>query len=1342
MTDLHFEEPEQDGVPSPNEVICPAEGTETAAADKTEILVSGTPEGLALYRRKLREAMSPGYVPPQSKPRPGGRETFHQIEEAPFREYGEKCRAHGWAVYPQTRDTVRRPAVIAGIGAIMIGDLKDRPPTQAEVDFWSYKAGRNNVAFVCGPGSGGVIGIDLDVADGRDTAWVEGIAFDVLGFTPFIRQGRRPRTMLFYRLAEGVSLPSSSHRFELDGKPGEDAIEILSRGKSITIYGEHHSTGDYFVWRSTDHMPYTAHVSSVPLTTPEKIREFLERVDHFRPLHNFRPKVVTHLEADTIEFDGDLSIPPRRMDSGVWERRGEGKMLIDGRQSWIFGRAFAWVRFNADACRTDEGSKAVLQAFLGEAFRYVERTGRWSSEDAIRREVTEVYKRTRDNLLADRIKAATVTVNADGTRSAARRKAVLKIGGDLGDAKGWVPEPGSKDRRESPSKVIAKNDADHKPNRERAEQLRLLGRGERIAVQARVSAEVIAHIDSFLDRVWDQQERIAEAIKGGKSPLPEILRAVEALIAPTGAGKTSQFIRRFAAKVAERGRLPFAIAIYLPGHANTAEAKAVASAAGGVDVWDEAIAASRGLRMMIYKGKAAAGCLIADQLQRLLDAGVSTAGACRTFEKDKATGEQVEERCVHYDACPAIAQRRMAEQADLILLAHAYLEKPLPAEVSARIGVTVIDESFWGGFVHYRTMPLDALRLQRADVYLTDTDRRDDMSVMDYRMQREQAAEIAARALLAGDCPARVLASYSRTSKLSNKTVQGLELVRSAKTVCGRSMKRQVVKPNMAPWEVDAIVGGPVFDHVAIEARFWDTIEEAILAFRAGKKRGDDAREHRIKMSRSTTGSATGEEVRCDTIGVSWRSRVLMSNRPAFLLDASADEAILRKVYGSRPVRVHRVEAPLHLRTIVVAESMSDQSLIPNASGNKKAEDRLRAAERLSKVRHMISHIAALYPGEGVLVGSTKPVEQALLTEWRRPDNVSCGHYKAFAGLDVYREHAVAISLGRIELPVDVIDGLARALSYDDEEGDEVDWDVNGTGYLDGKRLRAPEGERRIQRRDGAVMTLKASVYPDHMKWHRAVQGQWREEELRQFVGRLRPVYRDGEAPLYICCATCVPDGLVVDDVLTLNQLAKGAGTAELARRLGGVLDDRCGPEHHDVIGGQQMIADAIAGMPTRIGGCYATVRIWADGEQGEGRIVKVAGWQHDLWTATANSERSQGRELDRYEVIETTYTPNAKVLMPQPSKLDRMMSRLPHAATATREELLQERADAEVHLRERVMEAVQSRSPAATVDWSRIEWEGSKVSLEIAMILSAFPMPADKAVAVEPDPPPIAAAA
>lgn len=1262
------------------------------------------------------------------------RKRMYEIGEKHFGLFARDCTERGWSVYPQTRDGGRRPAVING-QSVKPSLYRDRLPTLAEIDYMSAYAGTQNLAIQFGPASGYAVGLDIDVAADQDVQWIIRLAEKHLGVTMLRRWGRRP--LLIFRRDPAETLRSVSYRFD-DGSG--DMIEILADGKAATAFGLHHSTGDYFRWGQNN--PALDGPEVAPVVTPEQWMAFWDAVHHFRPLKGYGAKVVTHLEADVVEYDGIINIPPRRMEIGTWEKRGEGKILVDGRQEWVFRRAFGWVRFNADAVRTDEGSKAVFEALLGEAYSYMQRDGRWSSEAAIRREVEDVFKRTRSALLADRIRAATVNVGEDGIRTTRRGAAVIKIGGDLGEARGWVPEPGTKDRRNSPTKIVEKTDEDHRPNRERAEKLRLLGRGERIAMQKRVSGEVVAIIDSFLDRIWDEQERIAELIKGGKNPLSGMLRDVEALIAPTGAGKTSQFIRRFAAKVEQRGRLPFAIAIYLPGHANTKEARAVAAAAGGVDVWDEAIQAARGLRMMVYKGKVAGGCKIADVLAKLQVAGVSTANACHTVEKDAVTGAKTETFCEHYDTCPAIAQRRLAQDADLILLAHAFLSVPLPTEVSERIGVKVIDESFWNEFVNFSTMPLDALHMARKDPFLTKTDKRDGKTAMDYRMERERAAEIATRALLAGDCPARALASYSHTTALNKHRIDGLDIVRSAKVVCARSKDAGMyIKPNMAGFEVDAVLARPEAEHALVEWRFWSIVEEAIVAFRSGTKRGPDAREIRIKMLRTVSTDASGKETRSDAIGVSWRGRILMSNRPSFLLDASADEHILRKIYGTRPVKVHRVDATLHLRTIVVAESFSDQSLIPNASGNRKAEDRHRTANRLSKARHLITYAGALYTGHRVVVGSTKPVEAALTNGWAPPPNVDFGHYKAFAGLDVYREHAVAISFGRIELPPEVIDGLCRALSYDDPEGPEADWDVHGTGYLDGKKLRAPEGERRIQRRDGAFMTLKSSVYPETYQWHRRVQSQWREEELRQFVGRLRPVYRDGEAPLWICCATCVPDGVVVDDVLTLNQLVKGAGTAELARRLNGVLDDQCGREHHDVIGSETLIREAIAGMPARLGGQYTTVRIWSDGEQGEGRIIRVADWQHDLWSALANSERAHGRELDRYDTVEGGAMPNPLVLTPEPSKLDRSLSRLPHAATATREELYQERVDAEVHLREQVMEAVQAQGEV--VSWASVPAEGTKVSLEIAMILRAFPPKTDAAdKAEEPEPPPIAQAA
>jgi hypothetical protein len=411
----------------------------------------------------------------------------------------------------------------------------------------------------------------------------------------------------------------------------------------------------------------------------------------------------------------------------------------------------------------------------------------------------------------------------------------------------------------------------------------------------------------------------------------------------------------------------------------------------------------------------------------------------------------------------------------------------------------------------------------------------------------------------------------------------------------------------------------------------------------------------------------------------------------------------------------------LHLRTVVVAETFSDQSLLPDADANKSLEDKERAACRLSKVRALICRLAGLYGTQRILVGSTLSVERAIKTAWGGTLlNVDYGHYGAFRGLDAYKNHMVALSIGRMELPVDVLDGLAAAFSYDDETV-EPDWNLDGTGWIGNQRLRAPQGERRLQRRDGAFVTITDSVYPEGYEWHRRIQAQWREEELRQFAGRLRPVYRTGEAPLWICAATCVPDGIVVDDVVTLDDLVRCSGLHEFARRVAGVVDAGASAIQPDLV--DEIIGtDWVRDFHGREAAAYASAHVWVDGEA-DPRLVHVAAWVPDVEAAIDESQRRLGRYIDRVEIVKHRPEVNALAIVPEPSKLDRQMSNLPNADTATRDELLQERADAEEALRERLVEECRGHVPG-----------GDKLAVAMIMAVSK--------PAKEPDPPPIAVAA
>lgn len=416
-----------------------------------------------------------------------------------------------------------------------------------------------------------------------------------------------------------------------------------------------------------------------------------------------------------------------------------------------------------------------------------------------------------------------------------------------------------------------------------------------------------------------------------------------------------------------------------------------------------------------------------------------------------------------------------------------------------------------------------------------------------------------------------------------------------------------------------------------------------------------------------------------DVVRVAWFRKLNFIGLPTFLMDASANPDLLRVIFTGREIEVTEVEVPLHLRVVLIPETASDLSLLPTARHRDMA-GRIRAADRQVEVRSMIGRVATMYGHTRVLVASTKAVRGDLM-QGAYPDNVDFGHYGAMKGLNFASRHGAMVCVGRMTSPVAVIDGYAGLFARCSEI-DELPYDVEGTGKVDGKDLRAFVGERRVQLRNGGEMTLACTGYPEHMRWHNAINSQFREEEIRQTIGRLRPVYRDDEtAPVAFVMATCLPEGIVVDDVVTLHDLMEDnprrVDLASIVGRLGGVLDPLAGGNIAPDLGTDSAISDAISRMEHRELIGYSSARVWEDGAA-EPREVKVAPWVSDIAGALRSASHIAGRELDRFDVwdlIETDTTTRRKAA----DALDRALSTLPNAADATIEEIRAARRDAAV---------------------------------------------------------------
>jgi len=72
--------------------------------------------------------------------------------------------------------------------------------------------------------------------------------------------------------------------------------------------------------------------------------------------------------------------------------------------------------------------------------------------------------------------------------------------------------------------------------------------------------------------------------------------------------------------------------------------------------------------------------------------------------------------------------------------------------------------------------------------------------------------------------------------------------------------------------------------------------------------------------------------------------------------------------------------------------------------------------------------------------------------------------------------------------------------------------------------------------RSGGYVHIRAPRFPG--RWGALIQAQYREEEILQFVGRLRPVYRTGRTPVWFAISSIIPESLIVDEVISLKELA------------------------------------------------------------------------------------------------------------------------------------------------------------------------------------------------------------
>ena len=1134
-------------------------------------------------------------------------ELMYRPSEQVFASVASQIVDKGWSIYPQ--DEERRPGRVNNetISWQSEHKLSEMLPSKKSLSQWIKHCPTLNVACVMGEGSGYACAIDIDVLDHDLSEKIVSLATEILGYTPLVRIGRAPKVALIYRYDPDDPVMSISRHFAETNEEGEivsseNAIEILGPGKSITFVGKHHKTGRYFQWLNKS--PINVAIDIAPVINGSMVSDFMEAINE--RIQNFHKGASFLVQPEDVEWDenADVKIPRLKAIAGTtpWVESSHGK-VIDGREAYLTRLVYRFVEANP-SLSVEQLAQLVAEQFQATA----ETSGRWQPNKVIN-EARGKIKRLKSKV--DRGEITFVqrkAFTADGGETIIEKFKMPYSKKDLQD-RGLSFLPPEHKRKELKGRIIRKDNPIVLTDEERRKKIANIQVGLRDA------------LDSFFEDMF--------MANCGKSP--ENVR-VHVIKAPTGAGKTSQTLRYIGEKKEEHlqrsnilrlegekdesgniiqkaqgldltyvdergieraGRMP--IVFLLPTYSNIEEVRVRAEVLNlDGTLSDEELkreardrgiiaeedlearlgdlkrdAMNAGLDVMVYKGKIAAGCRMADKIQAAMEAGVGTAGFCKSTIKNEM-GENEEVFCEFYHDCPAIKQRNMIQEHDLIFTPHPFMHLEIP-EPLKHVRAVIADERIHHLFLHTAEFPLNNLTLPRKAAKLTKKEKANGITEFDLAQSREIAVEIVTDAFIEGKCPATSLYDFRiPTTEENDKEVSGFKLVEDCIRICTSAIQKDAnISPKMTLDEVKSLCTQPTGKFVREEQRFWkillermqilseynlaqtsianlqeelikpenfDNIEkkkyvlERITSINKHTRVPHGDKDYRIQYVQEHVNDKNVRSI----IRISWRSDPNWNNVPLLLLDASAAPEIINKIWNGAEVVSHDINGPLHMKVVgVVNRTFSNASIVGNPEDNET--QRTISAKGLNKLRKALSTVSGLFGWSRVVAGGSILVRRIVNTDWMGPENVDWCHFGAMRGLDFAKHHAAAFSIGRMELPIRTIDGLVAALTYDDEEP-ENPFDIDGTGLTkEGNPLLLPTQMQQFKMRSGEVVEIPTPMHPG--KWGRLIQKQYREEELLQFVGRLRPVYREGDQPIWFALSSVIPQELIIDDLIHIDDL-------------------------------------------------------------------------------------------------------------------------------------------------------------------------------------------------------------
>jgi hypothetical protein len=603
----------------------------------------------------------------------------------------------------------------------------------------------------------------------------------------------------------------------------------------------------------------------------------------------------------------------------------------------------------------------------------------------------------------------------------------------------------------------------------------------------------------------------------------------EAVCVPTGVGKSEgarngivHYVEKakktYAAKAAgkkkqKRKRIAHRVLVFIPTHKLGEEARHRLPEAIKTALWQSRKAndLSTGEPLCLNLQAIAAAEAIGADVEKT---------ACRKGRKG-----QDPILCPFYHKCGYQAQKEAAKYADVIFCAHEYMFAP-PKLLTRKVGLVVIDESFWQSGLSLSYIAVDALdaELQAFPVRNAGHDKNgDDTAHLADLIDRLKLAVALARGERLIDFPgnySREDGYLTRAALLAAGLLAGDKHEGGSGAAAAKLEWRRKVDVDLTPQSSEDRAKACAKEfrflgQLGKRAAMWRAIEELL----SGSE--DATGRLRVVMKNTKDGA-----VLCLRINGRRDVHERIAGLPVIVLDATLSLEILKYFFPRIEVALDlKVTAPYEHMTQVIGLPVGKASLSKLEPGKRTTTEEKRVSNKRDRLLKTVRKLAA---GRRTLVITNKELEPLFADAG---PNIEAAHFNAIEGIDRWRDVACLITIGRPLPAPDAVEQMAAALT-----GKPISMPLQPPKRAGGRPQTMIEQEQAVRLKNGTDVTLTARVFdlPEAELIRQAVT----EAAIVQAVGRARGVNRSAANPVeiwMILSDTIVP--LALDSVAQFTDI-------------------------------------------------------------------------------------------------------------------------------------------------------------------------------------------------------------